>query len=163
GFSAVPAENQVGFHGALASVLSATDTQLVVTVPPGATTGPLTVTVAGNTAASSRNFTVPPSIAAIQPALALAGLPLPSVQVQGGTGAGLESFECRHRWRWVWRRRGGGVWFESTRSRGYTGQNQSANTGGIRATRGSAEQHQSFQCQWTDAGGIRATRGSVEQ
>ena len=73
GFSAVPAENQVGFHGALAPVLSATNTQLVVTVPPGATTGPITVTVAGNTATSARNFTVPPSITAINPTLALAG------------------------------------------------------------------------------------------
>jgi YD repeat-containing protein len=89
GFSAVPAENQVGFHGTLAPVLSATDTQLVVTVPPGATTGPITVTLAGNTAASTRNFTVPPSITAINPALALAGLPLPGMQVQGNnlTGA----------------------------------------------------------------------------
>jgi YD repeat-containing protein len=89
GFSAVPAENQVGFHGTLAPVLSATDTQLVVTVPPGATTGPITVTVAGNTASSARNFVMLPSITAINPAFALAGLPLPSVQVQGNnlTGA----------------------------------------------------------------------------
>ena len=64
-------------------MLSATDTQLVVTVPPGATTGPMTVTVEGNTAASARNFTVPPSITAINPAFALAGLPLPGVQIQG--------------------------------------------------------------------------------
>jgi hypothetical protein len=64
-------------------VLSATDTQLVVTVPPGATTGPITVTVAGHTAASARNFVMLPSITAINPALALAGLPLPDVQVQG--------------------------------------------------------------------------------
>jgi YD repeat-containing protein len=89
GFSAVPAENQVGFHGTLAPVLAATDTQLVVTVPPGATTGPITVMVAGNIAASARNFVMLPSITAINPALALAGLPLPGVQVQGNnlTGA----------------------------------------------------------------------------
>jgi YD repeat-containing protein len=89
GFRAVPAENQVGFHGTLAPVLSATETQLVVTVPPGATTGPMTVTVVGNTVTSARNFTVLPSITAIQPAFALVGVPLPGLQVQGNnlTGA----------------------------------------------------------------------------
>ena len=82
-FSAVPAENQVGFQGALAPVLSATNTQLVVTVPPGATTGPITVTVAGGTATSARHFTMLPSITTINPTLALAGSTLPALQVQG--------------------------------------------------------------------------------
>jgi YD repeat-containing protein len=83
GFSVVAAENQVGFHGARASILSATNTQLVVTVPPGATTGPMTVTAGGTTAASARNFTVSPSITGINPTLALSGTPLPALQVQG--------------------------------------------------------------------------------
>jgi YD repeat-containing protein len=87
GFSATPAENQVGFNGALAPILAATNTQLVVTVPPGATTGPITVTVGGETATSARNFTVPPSITTINPTLTLAGSTI-SVQVQGNNLTG---------------------------------------------------------------------------
>src|SRR5438445_13616887 len=73
GFSTVPSENAVAFNGTMAPVLSATSTGLVVTVPPGATTGPIAVTVAGNMVTSTRNFTVPPGITAINPTIALAG------------------------------------------------------------------------------------------
>jgi YD repeat-containing protein len=82
-FSTVPAENQVGFHGVPAPILAATNTQLVVAVPPGATTGPITVTVRGETATSARNFTVPPSITTINPTLALAESTISDLQVQG--------------------------------------------------------------------------------
>jgi YD repeat-containing protein len=88
GFSAIPAENQVVFHDALAPVLAATDTQLVVNVRPGATTGPITVAVGGNTATSPRNFTVPPSITTINPTLALAGSTIADLQVQGNNLTG---------------------------------------------------------------------------
>jgi YD repeat-containing protein len=88
GFSAVPAENRVSFHGVLAPILLATTTQLVVTVPPGATTGPITVTVGGDTATSARNFTVLPSITTINPTLALAGSTIADLQVQGNSLTG---------------------------------------------------------------------------
>jgi YD repeat-containing protein len=89
GFSTVPSENTVAFNGTTAAVLSATSASLVVTVPPGAATGPIAVTVAGNTATSNRNFTVPPGITAINPTIAATGSVIAPFQVQGSnlTGA----------------------------------------------------------------------------
>jgi YD repeat-containing protein len=85
GFSATPSENTVSFNGTGAAVLSATQTSLVVTVPPGATTGPIAVTVAGNTATSDRRFSVlpTPEITSVMPSVALAGSVLPNLRVQG--------------------------------------------------------------------------------
>jgi YD repeat-containing protein len=85
GFGATPSGNTVTFNGTAATVLAATSTQVVVTVPPGATTGPIAVTVAGNTATSDRQFVVPqtPVITAITPSVALAGSVMPNFQVQG--------------------------------------------------------------------------------
>lgn len=89
GFSAVPAENTVAFDGTMTPALSATSISLVVTVPSGATTGPITVTVAGDTAVSDRDFTVLPGVTAISPTVALAGTVITNLQVQGSnlTGA----------------------------------------------------------------------------
>ena len=85
GFSATPSANTVTFNGTAATVLAATSTQVVVTVPPGATTGPIAVTVAGNTATSDRPFVVLPTpvITSITPTVALAGSAIPNFQVQG--------------------------------------------------------------------------------
>src|SRR5262249_5528 len=58
GFSHTPSANTVQFNGAPATVTSATGTTLVVTVPNGATTGPISVTVGTATAQSTSNFTV---------------------------------------------------------------------------------------------------------
>lgn len=57
-FSATPASNTVTIGGVVATVVSATATQLVVTVPSGAVSGVITVTVGGVTATSSGTFTV---------------------------------------------------------------------------------------------------------
>jgi gliding motility-associated-like protein len=57
-FSATPVNNMVAFNGTTAVVTSSTATTIITNVPAGATTGPITVTVAGNTATSSTNFTV---------------------------------------------------------------------------------------------------------
>jgi hypothetical protein len=75
----------VTFNGTVATVLVATSTQVVVTVPPGATMGPIAVTVAGNTATSDRPFVVLPTpvITSITPTVALAGAAIPNFQVQG--------------------------------------------------------------------------------
>lgn len=72
GFSATPAANDVRFNGTAAMVLSASASSLAVTVPAGATTGPVTVTVAGQTATSSQPFTVvaSPVVSSIVPVLA---------------------------------------------------------------------------------------------
>lgn len=60
-FSTVAGSNAVTFNGTSAAVLSATSTVLTVTVPLGASTGPISVTVAGTTVQSS-NFVVVPAI-----------------------------------------------------------------------------------------------------
>lgn len=83
GFSTTLLNNLVLFNGAAATVTSATAGSLIVTVPPGATTGPVAVTVSGNTATSTSNFTVLPLITAINPGLALAGSTITGLQVQG--------------------------------------------------------------------------------
>jgi YD repeat-containing protein len=59
GFSTTPSADIVQFNGATnATVTAATATSLTVTVPTGATTGPISVTVAGTTVSSDTNFTV---------------------------------------------------------------------------------------------------------
>ncbi len=59
-FNATPASNTVTFGGNVAAtVVAATPTQLVVTVPAGAQNGPITVTTgAGQTATSTQTFTL---------------------------------------------------------------------------------------------------------
>jgi YD repeat-containing protein len=56
-FSSVATQNTVLFNGVAATVISASTAQLVVIVPPHATSGPLTVTVNGATAQAG-NFTI---------------------------------------------------------------------------------------------------------
>ncbi|OYV48368.1 MAG: hypothetical protein B7X10_03185, partial [Burkholderiales bacterium 21-58-4] len=58
GFSTTPSSNTVKFNGTTASVTSATAKQLVVKVPSGATTGPISVKVGTTTVTSSTNFVV---------------------------------------------------------------------------------------------------------
>ncbi len=54
GFSATPAENAVTVNGVAAAVGSATATELVATVPAGATMGPIAVTAPGSRSRSER-------------------------------------------------------------------------------------------------------------
>jgi protocatechuate 3,4-dioxygenase beta subunit len=58
GFSTTAASNTVTINGVVATVVSATVTQLVVTVPSGATSGVVAVTVNGVTVTSATSFTV---------------------------------------------------------------------------------------------------------
>jgi YD repeat-containing protein len=58
GFSTTPSQNTVQFTGTAAVVQSATATQLVVTVPTGATTGLISVTTSAGTVTSGISFTV---------------------------------------------------------------------------------------------------------
>lgn len=57
-FSTTPTNNIVTFNGTVATVTSATATLLTVTVPAGATTGKISVTVNGQTATSANDFEV---------------------------------------------------------------------------------------------------------
>jgi RHS repeat-associated protein len=58
GFSATAGQDTVKFNGTVATVTSASATQVVATVPAGATTGTITVTAPGGTATSSGSYTV---------------------------------------------------------------------------------------------------------
>jgi YD repeat-containing protein len=65
GFSATPSGNTVQFNGTVAIVSTASATTLTATVPAGATTGPISVTVGGVTATTSNSFTVNTALVSI--------------------------------------------------------------------------------------------------
>jgi len=77
GFSPTPAGNTVRFNGVAATVAAANSGSISATVPAGATTGRITVTVGGATATSAQDFVVvvpgAPTIAAFGPASGAAG------------------------------------------------------------------------------------------
>lgn len=85
GFGATSADNGVQFNGTSATALSASSTTLAVIVPTAATTGPISVTVAGQTATSTNNFTVivPPAITGVSCKSALFNKFIPNLQVSG--------------------------------------------------------------------------------
>ena len=62
-FSSTLSSNTVKFNGTTAALSSGNTTQLIATVPSGASTGKITVTVGANTATSASDFTIttPPS------------------------------------------------------------------------------------------------------
>ncbi|HEY7291189.1 MAG TPA: IPT/TIG domain-containing protein [Vicinamibacterales bacterium] len=80
GFSATPAQDAVTINGTAAGVTSATATQLVVTVPGGATTGAIAVTAPAGSATSATTFVVAstsgPTISSFSPGTALSGTAL---------------------------------------------------------------------------------------
>ena len=71
-FDATPSNNVVKFNGTTATVTSSTSTSIVVTVPVGSTTGPISVTVGCGTGTSATNFSVnettPPTVSTFAPA-----------------------------------------------------------------------------------------------
>lgn len=78
GFSPNPSDNALSFNGATAAVIAATGNEIIATVPAAATTGPVSVTVDGNTATSSADFTVidslrPPVIHMVSPLVGAVG------------------------------------------------------------------------------------------
>lgn len=70
GFIASPAQNNVTFNGTAATVSLASSNALIVTVPAGATSGPIAVSNSNGSAATAQAFTViaPPTITAVNPA-----------------------------------------------------------------------------------------------
>lgn len=78
GFSTTASQNTVKFNGLAATVSSATNTQIQVTVPTAATTGTMSVTSPNGTATSSGIFTVTssngvPTITSFSPTSGVAG------------------------------------------------------------------------------------------
>lgn len=75
-FSTTPSDQVVKFNGTAATVTNATSTSLTVTVPADATTGKITVSLRGKTAASANDFTVTlpgPTITSFTPASGTVG------------------------------------------------------------------------------------------
>jgi YD repeat-containing protein len=85
GFASTPAGNIVRFNGAAAAVLSAAPDTLVAIVPVGATSGPISVTVAENAATSATNFSIisGPVITSITPNVVDATRSASALQVAG--------------------------------------------------------------------------------
>lgn len=78
GFSPTPSQNAVQFNGTSAVVTSATSATLTAVVPVGATTGPIAVTVGGQSVSSASRFVVdndarPPLITNVSPIVASVG------------------------------------------------------------------------------------------
>ena len=81
GFSPTAAQNGVTFNGTPASVTSSTSTQIVTTVPAGATSGPIGVATPSGSATTSTNFVVAtasgaPTITGFTPVVASTGATL---------------------------------------------------------------------------------------
>jgi YD repeat-containing protein len=76
-FSSTAGQNSVTFNGTAGTVISATPTKLITTVPTGATPGTVAVTAPAGSATSSGSFTVTttnlPTITSFTPAIGLAG------------------------------------------------------------------------------------------
>jgi YD repeat-containing protein len=81
GYSATPSQNSVTFNGVAATVISSTLTQIVTTVPAGASNGPIAVTSPAGSANSSTNFSVTGGAAGV-PSIANFSPPIGSI---GGT------------------------------------------------------------------------------
>ena len=78
GFGATSSQNSVSFNGVSATIVSATTTQIVATVPATATTGSITVTAPGGSVSTSAAFTVladsgAPTISSFTPSSGLTG------------------------------------------------------------------------------------------
>jgi IPT/TIG domain len=67
-FSITPTLNIVTFNGSAAIVTSSTETEIITTVPAGASTGPIAITHSSLTGTSATNFVVTPvAISSISP------------------------------------------------------------------------------------------------
>jgi YD repeat-containing protein len=78
GFSPTSSADFVTFNGVAATVVSASQTRLVLTVPPAATNGPISVSIGSSTATSHASFTVTaygdgPVITGLDPPVGTAG------------------------------------------------------------------------------------------
>ncbi|MBB5943747.1 IPT/TIG domain-containing protein [Xanthomonas sp. 3307] len=78
GFSTAASANSVAFNGQAATVVAASARELTVLVPANASTGPISVTVSGQSASSAQQFVVDanlrqPAITGVSPLIASAG------------------------------------------------------------------------------------------
>ena len=85
GFDTTPANNTVTFNGTPATVVTASANSLGVTVPNGATTGPIAVSVGGNTVTTSTDYVIQllPRIDVIDPVFLLQGATTTTISISG--------------------------------------------------------------------------------
>lgn len=85
GFSVISGENTVTINGMTATVVSATENTLEVTVPSDATSGPIEIIVGVNTAVSDNDFFVKklPVLYSVDPALVATGTTISDFHVSG--------------------------------------------------------------------------------
>jgi YD repeat-containing protein len=81
GFSPLPAQNAVSFNGTAAAVIFSSPTSLVTTVPAGALTGPIGITVGGHSGTSLTPFEVTagssePIVTGFTPRIGVVGTPV---------------------------------------------------------------------------------------
>jgi len=90
GFNPTAANNIVRFGGVVAPVIAATTNTLFVTVPFGAISGPVSVTIGADTATSTTNFTLltVPQITSINPKALVRAQTPPPVAVTGNDLSG---------------------------------------------------------------------------
>ena len=82
GFSSIPSQDAVTFNGVAATVTYASGNRLVVTVPPGATTGDISIATPSSSVTSANSFTVVPvSVSSFSPTTGVVGTVL---TVNGG-------------------------------------------------------------------------------
>ena len=103
GFPTTPGSNTVTFNGKAATVVSATATQLVVTVPSGATTGSIAIKVGTTTVTSSSSFTplpsaAAPTLSAIAPLVAASGTPITLSGTGFATSVGATRVRVNQTW-----------------------------------------------------------------
>lgn len=91
-FASKAADNSVSFNGVQASVTSASANTLIAQVPAGALSGPITVSIASNTATSASSFTVLalPIITSVIPRGIEAARPPGSLTLVGANLAGAQ-------------------------------------------------------------------------
>jgi RHS repeat-associated protein len=82
-FSPTPSANIVKFNGVQATVISSTTTEIVTTVPSGATTGTISVKVGTPTATSSAAFSVTPSLTPTISSFTPSGVPGDTITISG--------------------------------------------------------------------------------
>ena len=93
GFGPTPADNVVRFNGIAATILSANSQEIQATVPTGASSGKIAISVGGTTIVSNADFlvTLAPRIESVTPLQGLAGTSI-STFVVNGINLGNSSF-----------------------------------------------------------------------
>jgi gliding motility-associated-like protein len=115
-FSTNPASNNIKFNGVTASVAVSTATSITTTVPVGATTGPIEVTVGCNTVTSAGNFTI-----TVPGTITISPQPTSSTICEGTTVSFSIAASGTTNIAYQWQKFNGSVFTDVVNSGGYSG------------------------------------------